>query len=555
MHRTTRIMATACAFLLTAPISVGAQDAALADPTADASFSSPELVATGDFSSVAMALDADGHRHIATGEVTIPTDEMFDAGARMSGSLWYMTDRDGSWAVQTLLESSGPGLGWTDPSIAVDDDGSVHIAVVDDHIGSTPDTTEGIFYLTDKDRAPGDFGSPVRVAHADMADPSLAVVDGARYLTYHKVSRLGEPPPPAPVFFKTDRSGSWVSHRLADHGGAPMVRVDPTGRAHIIYEAATSDGLDSSLRYVQVDPETGEPSNSKRIPGTRDLWYSSVLALGPSGQPHVAWETSDDIAWSKRTADGWSRPEMLGVRRPGSLSLDVDSTGQPHVVFEGRGDAGRAIIHAQRGAGRWPRSVIGDGGDWANVTSAATDSEIVAAWVPGEEGGGLWSYGPAPVDPAGLEAHVALEDLMAGAPVDDCRAFTEQGHNDPFSYGALAAIHCESPTRGLRQLAFFRFPDDDSMAEYWAWRVDQVEPPPASRDGACADGRRGRARWDHGDLVCYVARGSKEAKLRWTDERSDTYGVIDSTDRDVGNLFEAWSALVTGGDEGRSLAG
>ena len=93
-------------------------------------------------------------------------------------------------------------------------------------------------------------------------------------------------------------------------------------------------------------------------------------------------------------------------------------------------------------------------------------------------------------------------------------------------------------------------PGDESMAEYWAWRVDQVEPPPASRESACADGRRGQARWEHGDLVCYASQGSKEAKLRWTDERSDTYGVIDATDRDVAGLFEAWSALVTGGGEG-----
>jgi|GEM_PF-5768541 len=550
MLRKARIMATAGAFLIAAPIAVGAQDADIVEPLAETLTTSPELVAAGDFSSLAVALDAEGHRHIAASEETIPTYEEWDAGASMSGDLWYMTDRDGSWAVQRLIESSGPGLGWTNPSIAVDDDGSVHIAVVDYHIGSTPDQTEGIFYLTDKDRTPGDFGPPVRVAPANMAEPSLAVVDGARYLAYHKVSRLGEPIPPAPVFFKTDRSGSWVRHRLADHGGTPIVRVDPSGRAHIIYQAATPDDRHSLLRYVQVDPETGEPSNSKRIPGTTDLWFSSVLALDPSGQPHVAWETSDDIAWSTRTADGWSRPGMLGARRPGSLSLDVDSSGQPHVVFEGGGDADRRIIHAQRGAGRWSRSVIGDSGDWSKVASAMSGSELVAAWAPGEEEGGVWSYGPAPVDPIGLEAHVALEDLMASAPVDDCRAFTEQGHNDPFSYGARAAIQCDRPTRDLRQLALFRFPDDDSMAEYWSWRVDQVEPPPASREGACADGRRGQARWEHGDLVCYASGQPKVAKLRWTDERSDTYGVIDSTDRDLASLFEAWSALVTGGGEG-----
>lgn len=78
------------------------------------------------------------------------------------------------------------------------------------------------------------------------------------------------------------------------------------------------------------------------------------------------------------------------------------------------------------------------------------------------------------------------------------------------------------------------------MAEYWRWRVAQIDPPPRSRDGACANGRQGRASWEHGELVCYVARPSGQAKLRWTDERTETYGVIDANDDDLAALYQAW---------------
>jgi hypothetical protein len=136
---------------------------------------------------------------------------------------------------------------------------------------------------------------------------------------------------------------------------------------------------------------------------------------------------------------------------------------------------------------------------------------------------------------------------MAAAPVDGCRAFTDRGGNDPFDFGATAAIHCAKPVRDVRQVASFRFPDGDAMAGYWAWRVDQVEPTLRPRDGACADGRRGLARWEHGALVCYVSGQPKVARLRWIDERSGTYGVIDATDRDIRGLFENWSTLMVEG--------
>ena len=266
--------------------------------------------------------------------------------------------------------------------------------------------------------------------------------------------------------------------------------------------------------------------------------------MDPSGQPHVAWETERDIAWSQLTEDGWSSPEMLGVRRSDAISLDVDASGQPHVVFVGRGDAGRGIIHAQRHAGTWPRSVITDGGDWSRVTSALDGSDLVVAAVAGEGQEGLWSLGPfSAIDSAAMEAHAALDDLLASATYSGCVPFTQQGEHDPFAYGAQVAIQCDRPVRGLRQLALFRFPDADSMAEYWEWRVRQIEPGPPTRGGACADGRKGETTWEHGALVCYRSTAPKEAKLRWIDERTNTYGVLDAPDQNIARLHAAWTRL------------
>ncbi len=298
MQRTTRVMTMIAVLVLAITIPTGAQEAA---PEAEVASSDavPVLVADAEFFGIDLALDAEGHRHLAASQVFQDDRDTKNVYEGLRRDLWYGTDRDGSWVMQRLLEGDvEAGLGWTDPSIAVDADGSVHIAVVHDHVGSTPGHTEGIFYLSDKDRVPGDFGEPVRLARPGMNEPSLAVVDGTRYLAYSKLGRLGEPPPPAPVFVKTDRSGEWMTHRIADFGHSPVLRVDPIGRAHIIYQGATRDGQQVFLRYVRVDPETGEPTKPRRIPATGDVWYGIDLALDPHGRPHVTWETEKDILWA-----------------------------------------------------------------------------------------------------------------------------------------------------------------------------------------------------------------------------------------------------------------
>ena len=527
MHRIGRILAVACVLVLAGSITVGAQEA-----TAE-----PELVVAGIDHGVDMALDPDGHRHIVS-------SDLFDARTRPVGDLWYATDRGGAWWTRKLLEGDGWDLAWHHPAIAVDSDGSVHIAVVRAGAGFDPEVTEGIYYLTDEGRDPGDFGPPVKVAGKDMTDPSLAVVDGVRYLVYDKYARLGDLSSPAPAILKTDHSGSWVEHRLARDGWDALVRTDPSGRAHIVFQSVSADGGGSVMRYVQVDPDTGEPTKSMRIPGTRDVWSSSSLAVDPSGQPHVAWETEKDIVWSRLTEDGWSRPEELGVRPSDSISLDIDASGQPHVVFVGRGDDGRGIIHAQRDAGAWPQSVIAGGRDWSRVSSALDGSDLVIAALAGEGREGLWSLGPlSAIVTAATGADTALDDLLASVTYSGCVPFTQQGKHDPFAYGAEAAIRCDRPARGVGQLALFRFPDADSMADYWEWRVGQIEPAPPMRDGACTDGRKGQATWPHGELVCYRSTAPKEAKLRWIDERTNTYGVLDATNQDIARLHAVWTKL------------
>jgi hypothetical protein len=51
----------------------------------------------------------------------------------------------------------------------------------------------------------------------------------------------------------------------------------------------------------------------------------------------------------------------------------------------------------------------------------------------------------------------------------------------------------------------------------------------------------------HGEVICYVTR-SGNAALRWTDQRTDTYGVLNAVAGrdDLAVLYRHWRTLLDG---------
>jgi len=63
----------------------------------------------------------------------------------------------------------------------------------------------------------------------------------------------------------------------------------------------------------------------------------------------------------------------------------------------------------------------------------------------------------------------------------------------------------------------------------------------------CADGQPGRDTWLHGEYLCYVSDDGV-ALLRWTDERTDTYGVMNGVagKKDLATLYRQWQSVAGG---------
>jgi hypothetical protein len=331
-----------------------------------AAAAAPERVLPGAFHrGTALALDPAGHRHVVA--------------ANGAGDLWYATDRTGTWTSQRILAAETGSFAWTDPAIATDDDGRVHVVAVKNAIYDAPGGTGGIFYKTDAGRPRGEFGPKVRITPAMMTTPSLRVADGVRYLAYARCLCLpGQRD--APVFFKTDRGGRWRTERIADRGFEPSLRVDPRGRASVVFSDRRG------LRLATARTKVGDFSAAVRIPGTLGLQGSPSLALGPGGRERIAWVTWSAeplVLYMKRTATGWSRPGLVG--RGAMAELSVDGQGRSHVVL-----GSSRVMHRWLADGDWKREVLARDVDVMAVDLRAFGKGASIAWSQDTVPRGVW---------------------------------------------------------------------------------------------------------------------------------------------------------------------
>ncbi|CAN5799801.1 hypothetical protein BH23CHL8_BH23CHL8_27890 [soil metagenome] len=203
---------------------------------------------------------------------------------------------------------------------------------------------------------------------------------GVRYLAYAECACLPDQKS-WPVFFKTDRSGSWQVERISDRGSDPALRVDAKGRARIAF----SDR--QGLRYTKARTKVGDFTTPVRIPVSEGLRGIPSLALDDAGRPHVTWSAwgpgASRVRYVKRTAAGWSAPLRLGTGVMTEIS--IDSSGRPHVVF-----AGNKVIHRWRAAGIWQRSEVTGAVQPLGVDIRAFGKRASIAWSLAANPQGVW---------------------------------------------------------------------------------------------------------------------------------------------------------------------
>lgn len=122
---------------------------------------------------------------------------------------------------------------------------------------------------------------------------------------------------------------------------------------------------------------------------------------------------------------------------------------------------------------------------------------------------------------------------------------------DDLDAGVLASVECVPPGASAQRLALWRLADADALRGFWEARLEDVEAGLEPDDEACNDGRAGYRKWGFGSIACLV--DDDAAEVRWTDQRTQSFGAVTSSSGDLAGLVEWWRT--TARPLGRSTEG
>jgi hypothetical protein len=307
---------------------------AAATPGADG-WLGPDLISTRNYWELSLVVDDAGIAH---------------AAAVLNDGLFYLTNESGSWTRERLTRPDGRD---SEPSLALDGDGSLHVAFTrwppDDPDYCPPDVAdcfgpgpEGIFYVTNDS---GAWSAPVQLGRAGGTSPSLEMKDGRIHLAYVRGPLYGELGGPAPVRYATNKGGAWSDQRIGDSYSPPQLELSPDGRAHMAFwdhhEDDEGDYWAIRAWYAVADADAGTFSVEELppVPNPSESWIGDMaLALGENAGPHLfasLWsETGSSVHRWVMEGTAWRRV-MVQEGDEDALSVDSDALGAVHLMISG----------------------------------------------------------------------------------------------------------------------------------------------------------------------------------------------------------------------------
>jgi hypothetical protein len=257
---------------------------------------------------------------------------------------------DGCGPEVTDWELDAVGVSGSDPSIAVDAEGALHLVFLNN---------EGLRYATN---ASGTWTTELASAVSGITRITSVAVDttGGVHAVLGQITGSN-------VLYATNASGAWTSERI-DSGGlggsVPRIGMHPDGDPVIIYRGGPHDTLDH-LRVARPGAEGWEIDRARVYAEMPDMAFSPdgtlhLVTSGTATRPNLRY-------WNDAT--GELVAETVAQGRPGAMARTADGT--LHVVYTLRSDTGPfvagALMHASRapGGAAWAYEAILASGGWA----------------------------------------------------------------------------------------------------------------------------------------------------------------------------------------------
>jgi len=334
------------------------------------------------------------------------------------------------------------------PAIALDAQGNPHVVWSEER----SDAGRDIYYSRwDGTSWTGPFA--VTATTSRSMRPHLAVDSAGLVHIVWEDDRDGQ----IKIFYSQGNDTSWSSPiSLSGAASYPKIGIDSTGTRHVVW-----DDKVGTWDIFYASSTDGQSWVTEWIPGSGS-GYASDMAVDHQDVVHVVWITGlSQIHYARRTAMGWTTPEVIFTGNCDRPSIAVDGNGQVHVSWLGGLSGGdrNDIYYRMGSAGNWPPVVENVSNDqkseWNDIVVNG-DNVPHVVW-------DTWREGPQEIYHAVKEggAWVLTAEMLLRDPSDlslgylppsgpTVREIPDSLYSDPTWNMALASI--TNPRHGIYRL-------------------------------------------------------------------------------------------------------
>ncbi len=287
--------------------------------------------------------------------------------------IYYSGFTGGSWSPTPENISNTPGDSQF-PSIAADSSGSLHVVWDDD--------TTGIAEIYYSGWTGGSWSpTPENISNTpgNSYNPSIAA-DGSGSLHvvwYDDTTGIIE------IYYSGFTGGSWspTPENISNTPGNsynPSIAVGNSGSLHVVWYDDTMGIAEIYYSRWAGGSWSPTPENISNMPG--NSYYPSI-AVDSSGDPHVVWDDDTtgiaEIYYSRWVGGSWSPAENISNTPGDSLfsSIAVDSSDNLHVVWMDGTTNDDIYYKIGKGMCWWPSPInISNTSGWADSPCIAVDS-------------------------------------------------------------------------------------------------------------------------------------------------------------------------------------
>ena len=301
------------------------------------------------------------------GEMVVVYAHNDTSSASGTYSLAMMYRWGGTWT-ETILDT-GTDTGYH-PSVAIDRQGAIHIAYIDDHNDELRYATNAsgswVFTTLGSSTYDNDDGRGTAIVVHPITD-AVHIVTTINDNTYRDLQ------------YHTNESGSWVNetitNTLSDEGHDPAMAMDGDGNLHVAYYC------DDGCSDLRMSSRINGVWQNETVASTLNIGNDPDITIDSQGTIHIVSQYLNNkrIYLHSGTPGSWTEQTGLSGGNAHWPVVSVDSNDAVHISYH-FGNTQKDVMYMTNASGSWSTASMIEGyGGWGSEMAIDDNDDIFIA--------------------------------------------------------------------------------------------------------------------------------------------------------------------------------